>query len=84
MAKAVVCKFDPEEGFALNDAARAYCVALWTGDDASDALDTQETATVRVDFDVIRQATKNFDDAAQPFILYMQGRQVRQCSPQAR
>jgi hypothetical protein len=56
--KAMVCEFDPENGFALNDAARAHCVARWMQDSIDDFGDI---ATVRVDFKVLRQVTNNFD-----------------------
>ena len=36
-AKSIVCEFDPETGFAANDAARASCVARWKGKAAARA-----------------------------------------------
>ena len=61
-ADAVACKFDPDEGFALNDSARAYCVAQWA-EDGNSHRNAQKTrrSTFRVDFGVLREATNDFD-----------------------
>ena len=61
--KSVQCQFDPEEGFPLNDAARAYCVARWKQDmDSGADARTHARDTTRVDYEVIRQETNDFDD----------------------
>jgi serine/threonine protein kinase len=58
-AKSVVCEFDPETGFAMNDAARASCVACWKGKAAKRA----GAGYMLVDFEVLRTATNDFSDS---------------------
>jgi hypothetical protein len=56
-AKSIVCEFHPETGFAINDAARALCVAQWKGDVVHGAGSGQ----MHIDFEVLRTATNNFN-----------------------
>jgi hypothetical protein len=56
--RAITCEFDPHEGFALNAAAQAYCVARWMrdNDDSTEASLTPKSA-IRVDFQLLSKAT---------------------------
>jgi hypothetical protein len=65
MERVVVCQFDSYEGFALNDSARAYCVARWTQDvdeDTSDETARSIFSTIKVDFSLLKEATNNFHE----------------------
>jgi hypothetical protein len=65
MERVVVCQLDSYEGFALNDSARAYCVARWTQDvdeDTSDETARSIFSTIKVDFSLLKEATNNFHE----------------------
>ena len=73
-ASRVVCEFDPEEGFALNEAARAFCVARWKsdslygkGDGEGDGIGSPSKtpshhAAIRVDYHTLIEATNSFNE----------------------
>jgi hypothetical protein len=60
-ADSIVCEFDPEEGFALNDAARAFCVSRWESESEhlvegdGDGSISSHRAAIRVDYRVLEK-----------------------------
>jgi hypothetical protein len=61
---AIVCEFDAATGFALNQPARAMCVARWKKDVSStEGLGADEGGVhveVRLDFNMLSEATSGF------------------------
>jgi hypothetical protein len=53
-------KWDEVGGFAINDAAREYCVDRWQQDNAKEG--EQEEKLIKVDYAAIKQATNNFNE----------------------